>query len=87
LLGEADRLADSMSLPGPRQVVLGVPTGYVPHAKPDAILARLGLDGPGIADATRRALARRRRVERAQEAERLGQQDMAGQRHQPGQNS
>ena len=87
LLGEADRLADAMSLPGPRQVVLGVPTGYLPHAKPDAILARLGLDGPGIADSTRRALARRRRVERAQDLERLGHQDMAGQRHQPGQNS
>jgi hypothetical protein len=41
------------------------------HAKPDAILSRLGLDGAGIADVTRRALARRRRIERAQQTETL----------------
>jgi 1-deoxy-D-xylulose-5-phosphate synthase len=87
LLGEADRFADLVGLPGPRQVVLGVPTCFLPHAKPDAILSRLGLDGPGIADATRRGLARRRRVERAQEAELLGRDDMAGQWQQPGQKS
>ncbi len=69
--GRPTALADAAGLPGPRQVVLGVPTGYLQHAKPDAILARLGLDGAGIADSTRRALARSRRVERAQEAERL----------------
>jgi len=71
LAGEADRSADAAGLPGPRQVVLGVPTGYLQHAKPDVILGRLGLNGAGIADSTRRALARSRRVERAQEAERL----------------
>ncbi len=43
---------------GPAVVNLGVPTAYVPHAKPDVILARLGLDAPGIADATRKALRR-----------------------------
>ncbi len=71
LLDEADRVADALGIPGPRRLVLGVPTGYLQHAKPDAILARLGLTATGIADSTRRALARRRRVERAQRAERL----------------
>jgi len=36
--------------------VLGVPTRYIPQAKPDAILAHLGLDGPGIAAEVRRLL-------------------------------
>jgi len=36
---------------------LGVPTTYLAHAKPDAILARLGLDAAGIAAATREELA------------------------------
>ena len=69
-----------------RVVVLGVPTEYFEHAKPDAILSRLGLDGAGIADSTRRALARRGRIERAQRAEQLeraeapGFQDLAGAR-------
>ncbi len=93
LVGAADRVAEVLGLPGPRQVVLGVPTEYFEHAKPDAILARLGLDAGGIADSTRRALARRRRIERAQRAEQLELvesptvQDLAGQGHQPGQNS
>jgi 1-deoxy-D-xylulose-5-phosphate synthase len=71
LAGEADRSADAAGLPGPHRLVLGVPTVYLPHAKPDAILARLGLNGAGIADSTRRALARLRRVELAHEPERL----------------
>ena len=71
LVGEADRVADADALEGPRQVVLGVPTEFLQHAKPDAILARLGLDGAGIAEVTRRALARRRRIERAQQGEPL----------------
>jgi len=71
LAGEADKLADAAGLPGPRHVVLGVPTTYLPHAKPDAILARLGLNCAGIADSTRRALARSRCFELAQEPERL----------------
>jgi 1-deoxy-D-xylulose-5-phosphate synthase len=33
--------------------VLGVPTRFIPQAKPDAILARLGLDADGIARAVR----------------------------------
>ena len=34
---------------GPRVVNLGVPTRFLAHAKPDAILATLGLDAAGIA--------------------------------------
>ena len=41
----------------PRVEVLGVPTTYIEHAKPDAILARLGLDGRGVAATVRRAVA------------------------------
>jgi 1-deoxy-D-xylulose-5-phosphate synthase len=47
---------------GPFTHNLGVPTQYVPHAKPDVILARFGLDGPGIAAAT---LAQVSRLDRA----------------------
>ena len=36
--------------------VLGIPTQYLAHGKPDAILAELGLDAAGIADAARRAI-------------------------------
>ena len=36
--------------------VLGVPTEYLPHGKPDAILTQLGLDGEGIANTVRSAL-------------------------------
>ncbi len=39
-----------------RVVVLGTPVDYIAHGKPDAILAELGLDGDGLADAARRAL-------------------------------
>ena len=70
LVAEAERAAEAAGVAGPRRVVIGVPTTYIQHAKPDAILSRLGLDGAGIAEATRRALARRRRIERAEEAER-----------------
>jgi 1-deoxy-D-xylulose-5-phosphate synthase len=33
----------------PPMLLLGVPTAYIPHGKPDRILGQLGLDGPGIA--------------------------------------
>jgi 1-deoxy-D-xylulose-5-phosphate synthase len=36
---------------------LGIPRAFIPQDKPDRILARLGLDGPGIAATTRKALA------------------------------
>jgi 1-deoxy-D-xylulose-5-phosphate synthase len=45
----AEKRAAHLGLPGPRAVVLGVPAGYIAQAKPDDILAHLGLDGPGIA--------------------------------------
>ena len=44
--------------PLPRVEVLGVPTRFVPHAKPERILARLGLDADGIARSVRAALDR-----------------------------
>ncbi len=42
--------------PSPRIDVLGIPTTYLAHGKPDAILSALGLDGPGIAASIRAAL-------------------------------
>ena len=36
--------------------VLGVPRQYIPHGKADAILARIGLDGAGVAASTRELL-------------------------------
>jgi 1-deoxy-D-xylulose-5-phosphate synthase len=36
--------------------VLGVPREFIPFGKADAILSRLGLDGPGVAAATRELL-------------------------------
>ena len=45
-----DRLAElTVGRHEPRVRVLGVPAQYLPHAKPDAILADLGLDTAGIA--------------------------------------
>lgn len=35
--------------------VMGVPTEYIPHGKPDTILAALGLDGAGVIAAIREA--------------------------------
>jgi 1-deoxy-D-xylulose-5-phosphate synthase len=46
--GEANRNA-------PPVTMLGIPRAFLPHDKPDAILAGLGLDGPGIAASVRRA--------------------------------
>lgn len=58
LAEEVDALAVARHERGPLVVRLGVPTTYLPHGKPDAILARLGLDAAGIAAATRGALER-----------------------------
>lgn len=45
-----DRLAElTVGRAEPRVRVLGVPSKYLPHAKPEAILADLGLDTAGIA--------------------------------------
>ncbi|MGQ0434847.1 MAG: 1-deoxy-D-xylulose-5-phosphate synthase [Microthrixaceae bacterium] len=41
----------------PRVRVLGTPIEYIPHAKPDAIHAELGLDGPGLAAEARALVA------------------------------
>ncbi len=41
----------------PRVTVLGVPTSYIAQGKPDAILAGLGLDAPGVAATVSEALA------------------------------
>ncbi|NNE95583.1 MAG: 1-deoxy-D-xylulose-5-phosphate synthase [Acidimicrobiales bacterium] len=46
----ADEIADRTCV-----LVQGVPTTYLPHAKPDAILASLGLDAEGLADCARSA--------------------------------
>ena len=44
------------TLDGPPVLTLGVPTAFIPHGKPDRILASLGLDGPGIAASVAKAL-------------------------------
>ena len=41
----------------PPVLVLGVPAQFIPHAKPDRILAELGLDAAGIAASAQKALA------------------------------
>ena len=46
----------------PPAIVLGTPSQYIPHGKPDRILADLGLDGPGVAAAALKALAASRAV-------------------------
>ncbi len=54
----ADRLVERAGLrEAPPVLRLGVPAAYLPHGKPDVILAELGLDAPGIAAATRKVLA------------------------------
>lgn len=56
----ADALRDLAPTGGPCVRVLGVPVAYLPHGKPDAILAALGLDADGIiaeVSATHRRLA------------------------------
>ena len=49
--------ASAQGLGGPAVLSLGVPHRFIPQAAPDAILARLGLDGPGIAASVLAALA------------------------------
>jgi 1-deoxy-D-xylulose-5-phosphate synthase len=43
--------------PSPKVRVLGTPTQFIPHAKPDQILADLGLDATGLADEARSLVA------------------------------
>jgi deoxyxylulose-5-phosphate synthase len=40
-------------------LTLGTPVEFIPHGKPQAILAKLGLDGAGVASAVANALAAR----------------------------
>jgi 1-deoxy-D-xylulose-5-phosphate synthase len=55
LLAEAVRATPGVERPPP-VCILGVPARYIPQGKPDAILAELGLDGPGVAASVVRAL-------------------------------
>jgi 1-deoxy-D-xylulose-5-phosphate synthase len=53
----ADAIADLQeSRQSPPVLSLGTPTSYIPHGNQTAILAQLGLDGPGIAAATQKTL-------------------------------
>ena len=59
--GVGSLIADALARRGgvsPKVSVLGTPTAFIQHGKPDQILADLGLDGPGILAATESALAR-----------------------------
>ncbi|MEZ5237936.1 MAG: 1-deoxy-D-xylulose-5-phosphate synthase [Microthrixaceae bacterium] len=49
----ADALSKLAPIGGPEVRVLGVPSVFLPHGKPDAILANLGLDAEGVADEVR----------------------------------
>jgi 1-deoxy-D-xylulose-5-phosphate synthase len=51
----AARLADRPAADAPRMAVLGVPVQFIPHGKPDDILASFDLDATGVA-ATARSL-------------------------------
>lgn len=53
----ADALADlNESRSTPSVLILGTPDTYIPQAKPDRILAEVGLNGPGIAASVRKTL-------------------------------
>jgi 1-deoxy-D-xylulose-5-phosphate synthase len=58
--GAGDAMRDAVAARGTssRVEVLGTPVAYIPHGKPDAILAALGLDAAGITATVRAALAR-----------------------------
>jgi 1-deoxy-D-xylulose-5-phosphate synthase len=52
----ADALA-RLDVPGPKVRVLGTPTQFIPHGKPDLILGELGLDAAGLAAEARSLVA------------------------------
>ena len=52
----ADALACCPGGSGPRVVTLGVPSKFIPHGKPDRILAQLGLDADGLTRSIRDAV-------------------------------
>ena len=55
--GIGSSIAGHIAEVDPRTVVkvLGVPTKFIPHAKPDRILSQLGLDADGIVATVRTA--------------------------------
>jgi 1-deoxy-D-xylulose-5-phosphate synthase len=60
--GVGSQIVDGMasldeSRQSPPALTLGIPSMFLPHGKADQILASLGLDGPGVAAATMKALA------------------------------
>jgi 1-deoxy-D-xylulose-5-phosphate synthase len=60
-----DAIADlNETRSSPPVLTLGIPTAYIPHGRQDQILTQLGLDGPGIAAATAKALPRRDDLDR-----------------------
>ncbi|HEX3462372.1 MAG TPA: 1-deoxy-D-xylulose-5-phosphate synthase [Acidimicrobiales bacterium] len=48
---------DGVDLEVPPVTVLGIPSAYIPQDKPDRILARFGLDGPGLAQSIRQVVS------------------------------
>ena len=53
----ADRMTERCGvMSAPPVLKLGVPDGYLQHAKPDRILAELGLDTPGLVASVKKAL-------------------------------
>ncbi|MEP6659920.1 MAG: 1-deoxy-D-xylulose-5-phosphate synthase [Acidimicrobiales bacterium] len=54
--GAGMSIGDQVANATTRVEVLGVPVKFMPHGKPDRILANLGLDADGIAAAIRKAL-------------------------------
>jgi 1-deoxy-D-xylulose-5-phosphate synthase len=52
----ADAITSATSAQPPDIKVLGLPTRFIPHAKPDVILAKLGLDAAGIEHLARELL-------------------------------
>lgn len=55
--GIGSSISDLLHASRTRCEILGVPTEFLPHAKPDAIFKRLGLDGAGIANRIQEILA------------------------------
>jgi 1-deoxy-D-xylulose-5-phosphate synthase len=58
--GVGSLIADALARrdgPAPRVRVLGTPTQFIPHGKPDLILADLGLDGAGLTAEARSLVA------------------------------
>ena len=57
--GIGSMIADAVHATAPHVVVqsMGVPTRFIPHDKPDAILAQFGLNADGIVAASRRLLS------------------------------